>query len=129
MKTEFNGQPVAGGTYPAGIWKTFMESVLKIDPPPELKEDANATEGVTPAPGAAARPPGPAPPRRRPATAPTAGGGGGTRPRPRRRPRPGPTDVPPAEQAPAPPTTPDNGTTARLRRGTRRPAACRAPAG
>ena len=25
MKTEFQGEPVAGGTFPAGIWKTFME--------------------------------------------------------------------------------------------------------
>ena len=33
MKTEFQGEPVAGGTFPAGIWKTFMESVLRIDPP------------------------------------------------------------------------------------------------
>jgi penicillin-binding protein 1A len=111
MKTEFNGQPVAGGTYPAGIWKTFMESVLKIDPPPELKEDPNATESVTPAPGAAA--PAPAAPAPS-ATAPQTDNGGGTTPAPKK-PAPTPqkpTDVPPAEQAPAPPTTPDNGTTA-----------------
>jgi membrane peptidoglycan carboxypeptidase len=29
MLTEFGGQPVAGGTYPAEIWKTFTESALK----------------------------------------------------------------------------------------------------
>jgi penicillin-binding protein 1A len=28
MTTEFNGQPVAGGTYPALIFKTFMEKAL-----------------------------------------------------------------------------------------------------
>jgi penicillin-binding protein 1A len=28
MLTEFKGEPVAGGTYPALIWKTFMESAL-----------------------------------------------------------------------------------------------------
>ncbi len=28
MTTEFNGQPVAGGTFPALIFKTFMESAL-----------------------------------------------------------------------------------------------------
>jgi membrane peptidoglycan carboxypeptidase len=28
MTTEFHGQPVAGGTYPALIWKTFMERAL-----------------------------------------------------------------------------------------------------
>ncbi len=109
MKTEFNGQPVAGGTYPAGIWKTFMESVLKIDPPAELKQDPTATEGATPAPGAAATaaPAAPAPSATTPQT------GGGTTPAPTKKPAPQqPTDVPPAEQAPAPPTTPDNGTTA-----------------
>ena len=35
MKTEFQGDPVAGGTYPAGIWKTFMQYLLKIDPLPK----------------------------------------------------------------------------------------------
>jgi len=33
MKTEFQGEPVAGGTFPAGIFKTFVESLLRIDPP------------------------------------------------------------------------------------------------
>jgi penicillin-binding protein 1A len=28
MLTEFRGQPVAGGTYPAQIWKSFMETAL-----------------------------------------------------------------------------------------------------
>jgi penicillin-binding protein 1A len=28
MTTEFHGQPVAGGTYPALIWKSFMERAL-----------------------------------------------------------------------------------------------------
>ncbi|MEO8690930.1 MAG: transglycosylase domain-containing protein, partial [Solirubrobacteraceae bacterium] len=51
MKTEFNGQPVAGGTFPAGIWKTFMESVLKIDPPAEIKAAADAAASAAPAPG------------------------------------------------------------------------------
>jgi membrane peptidoglycan carboxypeptidase len=36
MKTEFNGDPVAGGTLPALIWKTFMQAALrKLDDPPE----------------------------------------------------------------------------------------------
>jgi len=36
METEFNGEPVAGGTYPALIWKTFMQSALrKLEEPPE----------------------------------------------------------------------------------------------
>jgi penicillin-binding protein 1A len=29
METEYHGGPVAGGTYPAEIWRTFMESALK----------------------------------------------------------------------------------------------------
>jgi membrane peptidoglycan carboxypeptidase len=28
MLTEFHGEPVAGGTYPAQVWKTFMERAL-----------------------------------------------------------------------------------------------------
>ena len=39
MLTEFRGHPVAGGTFPALIWKTFMEHAL-----PYLHEDA----GVVP---------------------------------------------------------------------------------
>ena len=30
MLTDFNGDPVAGGTYPALIWKAFMQRALKI---------------------------------------------------------------------------------------------------
>jgi penicillin-binding protein 1A len=29
MLTEYHGRPVAGGTFPAQIWKTFMESALR----------------------------------------------------------------------------------------------------
>jgi penicillin-binding protein 1A len=36
MLTEFEGGPVAGGTYPAEIWKTFAERALEImEEPPE----------------------------------------------------------------------------------------------
>jgi len=36
MLTEFHGAPVAGGTFPALIWKSFMESALKAkNLPPE----------------------------------------------------------------------------------------------
>jgi penicillin-binding protein 1A len=109
MKTEFQGKPVAGGTYPAGIWKTFMEAVLKIDPPPELEDD-DETEGVpgatTPVPGAAATPapaaPTPATPEE---TAPETGGE--TAPAQPEEPAPEqPSDIPPAEQ---PPTAPEGG--------------------
>ncbi len=114
MKTEFNGDPVAGGTYPAGIWKTFMEAVLKIDPPAELK-DKDAAEGATPAPGAAGTPAPAAPSAPAPSQpAPETDGGGETAPAPSN-PEPAPeqpSDIPPAEQAPAPPTAPENGETA-----------------
>jgi penicillin-binding protein 1A len=36
METEFYGDPVAGGTFPALIWKTFMQSALRqLGEPPE----------------------------------------------------------------------------------------------
>jgi penicillin-binding protein 1A len=53
MKTEFQGEPVSGGTYPASIWKTFMQALLKIDPLP--KKDGGDGTGKpieTPTPGA-----------------------------------------------------------------------------
>ena len=61
METEFNGQPVAGGTFPAGIFKTFVESVLRIYPPKEDEEetDRRPTPARPPAPTGA-----PSPPRR-----------------------------------------------------------------
>jgi penicillin-binding protein 1A len=34
METEYHGQPVAGGTFPADIWRTFMETAL-----PYLKDE------------------------------------------------------------------------------------------
>ena len=49
MKTEFQGEPVAGGTYPAGIWKTFMQALLKIDPLPK-KDGGDGTGKVDPTP-------------------------------------------------------------------------------
>jgi penicillin-binding protein 1A len=37
MLTEFEGGPVAGGTYPAEIWKSFAQKALKIlEEPPEF---------------------------------------------------------------------------------------------
>src|SRR3954463_4999664 len=58
MKTEYHGQPVAGGTYPAEIWHDFMTSVLKIDEgrgKDDKGEDDESTVPTTPsgaAPGA-----------------------------------------------------------------------------
>ena len=30
MRTEYGGSPVAGGTYPAGIWQTFMSTWISV---------------------------------------------------------------------------------------------------
>ena len=38
MTTEFHGDPVAGGTYPALIWKTFMQRALKESAVPDGTE-------------------------------------------------------------------------------------------
>jgi penicillin-binding protein 1A len=88
MKTEFNGEPVAGGTFPAGIFKTFVESALRIYPP---KEDEEETETpATPAPSATVAPAPAAPEETAPAPEETA-------------PAPEPTAAPPPEEpAPAP---------------------------
>jgi penicillin-binding protein 1A len=62
MKSEFAGQPVAGGTYPAAIWKSFMDQARNYDeyrekepePPDVPTAPAPATPGTvtptTPAP-------------------------------------------------------------------------------
>jgi len=123
MKTEFQGEPVAGGTFPAGIWKTFMQAVIKIDPPPELKDKdpETVTPGATVVPGAAATV-APATPATPQTEAPqTQGGGtdgGTTSPKQPQNPTPKqPTNPQPAEPAPtaAPPangggTQPSGGT-------------------
>ncbi len=86
METEFNGEPVAGGTFPAGIFKTFVESILRIYPP---EEDEEETETPTaPAPSATAAPTA-APETSEPAPAPedTAPAPEETAPRRRRRSR------------------------------------------
>ena len=108
MKTEFHGQPVAGGTFPAAIWRTFMESVLQIDPPPELKKTPSkpdALPGATVAPGAAAT----AAPARRAGTATarrrTTQSGGDRAAKPQN-PAPRAADERPRRPAPAPTARP-----------------------
>jgi penicillin-binding protein 1A len=98
METEFNGEPVAGGTYPAAIWKTFLERALDYD---EYRtEEEEPEEPIAPPPSAPATPGTPAPTAPEPApedAAPT-GEGGGTDP------APAPEEPAPAEPAPeAPP--------------------------
>jgi penicillin-binding protein 1A len=38
MTTQFHGDPVAGGTYPAMIWKTFMQEALQLPAVPDGEE-------------------------------------------------------------------------------------------
>ena len=72
METEFNGEPVAGGTYPAGIWKTFWSRCSSSTRAPEL-QGGRRTRAESPAPGegrpAPAAPAPTPPPAARPAVA------------------------------------------------------------
>jgi penicillin-binding protein 1A len=95
MEHEFQGAPVAGGTFPAGIWKSFMMALLKIDPLPK-DEGGNGRATPTPTPGAGGVAPAPtaAPPTATTAP-PAAGGTGGGATAPQ-------TEVPPATTQPEP---------------------------
>jgi penicillin-binding protein 1A len=111
MTTEFNGEPVAGGTFPAGIWKTFMESVIKIDPPKAIRDKEKAAEEAAAAPAAGpatTTAPAPAAPS---TTTPAPQSGttapAPTNPAPPKQPAPAPQA--PAQQAPTAPKTPSNG--------------------
>jgi penicillin-binding protein 1A len=71
MRSEFNGQPVAGGTYPAGIWRTFVEAAMRFgykqkEPKPPAVV-VPASPGTTAAPPAATPAPAPATPAPQPA--------------------------------------------------------------
>jgi penicillin-binding protein 1A len=50
METEFQGDPVAGGTYPAGIFKTFIDSLVAMK---KVKKDTIETTPAVP-PGTSA---------------------------------------------------------------------------
>jgi penicillin-binding protein 1A len=124
MTTEYRGQPVAGGTYPANIWHDFMIAAVEADQrrlqhqcaadqerlpatpdtpaPPScvkagLAPDPHAVAPPPPTdPGATTTAPDPGP------TDTTAGNGGAAAPA-----DPNPDgDVPPAPPAPAPPVPP-----------------------
>jgi penicillin-binding protein 1A len=45
METEFQGDPVAGGTYPAGIFKTFVEALVGLK---KVKKDTTETTPAVP---------------------------------------------------------------------------------
>jgi penicillin-binding protein 1A len=103
METEFQGDAVAGGTFPAGIFKTFVEAILRIHPPPEPKEEETPTAPVVPTEPEPVEPVEPAAPET----------GGETAP-PEQAPEeqtPAPAEPAPEEPTPAPggeqaPTTP-----------------------
>ena len=97
METEFQGEPVAGGTYPAGIFKTFVESILRIYPP---KEDVEETDEAPVVPVE------PAPAEPAPTAAPDTGGEAVPAPEEPapapEEPAPAPAEAAPEEPAPAP---------------------------
>ncbi len=65
MLTEFGGQPVAGGTYPALIWRSFMLAAMQIEKQRDAG-DKGSTESITVPLGSA------------PTAVDDGGGGGGT---------------------------------------------------
>jgi penicillin-binding protein 1A len=103
METEFNGAPVAGGTYPAAIWKAFVEKARTYEEygKPDEEDDE---EPVPVSPDAPATPATPVPTAPTPApqdTAPT-GERGGTEPEPAPAPDTAEPDAaPPDTAAPA----------------------------
>jgi penicillin-binding protein 1A len=111
MTTDFNGNPVLGGTFPALIWHNFMLSTIQIEreraqhalTSSTAKKNATGAPVQTP-PSTATEPPGtPAPSLAKPGAstgethkaAPTTNGGEGSE---------SPGGSPKAEQAPATPT-------------------------
>jgi penicillin-binding protein 1A len=69
MKTEYRGGPVAGGTFPADIWRDFMSSAIDIrnlrsavagvETAPDTGPQLEAPQDVTPAPTESAPPEAP----------------------------------------------------------------------
>jgi penicillin-binding protein 1A len=119
METEYHGQPVAGGTFPAEIWHDFMVSVKKIRDARALAANKGATgaTGVTGVPVTPVAPPvqQTTPAKKKPSKQkapatpgtgggnPSGGGGGGQQPTPQ------PTPGTPAEPAPQPTQPPPSG--------------------
>ena len=119
MKTEYGGSPVAGGTYPAGIWQSFMMSWISVRERREAEsgkkdEPEEAPQVPTGPPSTAAPQTGTAPPAE-----PGAGVEAPQDPEPKpSRPRqpaapqePTPTPAPAPEQPAAPGSPPPGGGT------------------
>jgi len=103
METEYNGGPVAGGTWPASIWQSFMSQAIAIRDQraaDEALEDGEETE-ILPAPvepAPAPVPEEPVEPEPEPEPAPA--------PEPEPEPEPAPAPEPAPEQPPAEPEPP-----------------------
>jgi penicillin-binding protein 1A len=108
MTTHYRGQPVAGGTYPAEIWRDFVSAVLRIDAGRGKKptDDGESAPGLPqgPAPstgggGGGGYGPSESPPSASPGGG---GGGGGGREPPQRTPQPQPQPAPQPQPSPPP---------------------------
>ncbi len=106
METEFQGGPVAGGTFPAAIWKAFMLKLLKVHPLPK-SDGGDGTATPTPTPGVGTGVGGVATVAPTAAPPATTGGTGATTAPPAEVPpttnQTPPTDTPPANEPPAEP--------------------------
>jgi penicillin-binding protein 1A len=107
MKTEYHGQAVAGGTYPAEIWHDFMTSAIKIDEGRgKGKDDSEGDDesGLPTTPGGPGTPSGtPTAPQEAPVS-PDQGGGAPPDPGGGSPATPAPSPSPPQTPAPAPDT-------------------------
>ncbi|HYI17149.1 MAG TPA: transglycosylase domain-containing protein [Solirubrobacteraceae bacterium] len=106
METEFRGQPVAGGTYPANIWRTFVERAITYEDygkKDEDEDDPTLPDSSAPATPGVTEEPAPATPAVPETTEPS--GNGGTAPAPEQT-APEPEPVAPAPVEPAPEAAP-----------------------
>ncbi|MEA2386488.1 MAG: penicillin-binding protein [Thermoleophilaceae bacterium] len=118
METEYGGSPVAGGTWPATIWQSFMSQAIAIRDTREAAkalEEGEGGEDVTPAPITPSTPVEPVPeeddggesapaPEPEEPAAPEE-----PAPAPEPAPEPPPREPPPQQPAPPPQTPPTEG--------------------
>jgi penicillin-binding protein 1A len=124
MKTEFNGGPVLGGTFPALIWHDFMTTAIQVDQDRAARQAAKSGQSSSAGAGTTttASPSAPAPTTGSASPAPSSGSSGGSRgptgaagaphhtaapPAPSAAPQPAPaTPTPAPTPAPAPSAPP-----------------------
>jgi penicillin-binding protein 1A len=99
MSTQYNGQPVEGGTWPAIIWHAFMVQALQVlQQEQQSKKSQNTTStDTTTTPAPTVTPAGPATPAAPATSAPAA-----TTPGPNRTAPTGPAPAAPTQPAPTP---------------------------